>query len=61
MALSTIRNLPLDEDAARDLYCQIVAVTQSKSCQWNLTNEEVLESVLKLILDRIEGPDPFQR
>ena len=60
MALSTIRNLNLEEDVARDLYCQVVAVTQSESCRWDLTNEEVVESLLTLILDRIEDPDPFQ-
>jgi uncharacterized protein with ATP-grasp and redox domains len=60
MTLSTIRNLNLDENVARDLYCQVVAVTQSKSCEWDLTNEEVLESLFKLILDRIADPDPFQ-
>jgi len=60
MALSTIRNLNLDENAARDLYCQVVAVTQSQSCQWDLTNEEVVETVLKLILGRIADPDPLQ-
>jgi uncharacterized protein with ATP-grasp and redox domains len=60
MALSTIRNLNLDENVARDLYSQVVAVTQSKSCRWDLTNEEVVEAVLELILERIADPDPFQ-
>ena len=60
MALSTIRMLHLEENVARDLYCQVVAVTQSESCQWDLTSEEVVEAVLKLILDRIADPDPFQ-
>ena len=60
MALSTIRKLPLDEDATKDLYCQIVAVTQSKGCHWDLTNEEVLESVLKLMMDRTHDADPFR-
>jgi len=60
MALSTIRRLHLDEQAAKDLYCQVVGLTQSQGCQWDLTNEEVVEAVLQLILDRIEDPDPFQ-
>jgi uncharacterized protein with ATP-grasp and redox domains len=60
MALSIIRSLNLDEELAKDLYCQAVALTQSRSCQWDLTNEEVVESLLALILDRIADPDPFQ-
>lgn len=60
MTLSTIRNLSLEENAAKDLYCEVVSLTQSKSCQWDLTNEEVVESLLRLILDRVTDPDPFQ-
>ena len=60
MTLSTMRNLNLDERVIKDLFCQIVADTQLKSREWDLTNEEVVESLWKSILEKIADSDPFQ-
>jgi len=59
MALSTIRALQIKEETANKLYCQILSLAHLHGHHWDITNEEVIEMVLKMILSHVDHPDPF--
>ncbi|MBW1799326.1 MAG: DUF89 family protein [Deltaproteobacteria bacterium] len=59
MALSTIRRLNLDEETERHLYSKVLNLPHLKGDRWDITNEEIIETVIRVILDDIGNPDPF--
>ena len=59
MSISAIRNLPLDEDSAKDLYVRILEIPSLRGQSWNITSAEIIELVWEKITDTTSSADPL--
>lgn len=59
MSISVLRRLPLEEDAIRDLYTQILEIPSLQGHLWATTSSEVIEEVMERIHRAVHDPDPF--
>ena len=60
MAITALRKLTTDEEVIRDVTIRILALPALQGRQWDLTSPEVIEAVMKIIIDAFGAPDPFQ-
>lgn len=59
MSISAIRQLPLDEDAGKELYQKILEIPSFRGRFWDITSAEVIELVWERIADTTKNADPF--
>ena len=59
MSLTSIRELSLDEERFRTLYSKILEIPSLRGESWDITSPQVIESVMKLIVDATGDHDPF--
>jgi uncharacterized protein with ATP-grasp and redox domains len=59
MSLSTMRRLQLDKRLIEEVYRDILQIPALQGHYGNTTNEEVVELVLKKIMQEIHSTDPF--
>ena len=59
MSISAIRNLPLDEDAAKDLYIRILEIPSLRGQSWDITSAEIIELVWEKITETTSSSDPL--
>jgi damage-control phosphatase, subfamily I len=60
MTVIAIRELGIQEDRAKDLLAEILAIPSLRGLAWDVTSPEVLEAVMYLIRDATHKIDPFQ-
>ncbi|MBC8419732.1 MAG: DUF89 family protein [Desulfobacteraceae bacterium] len=60
MSLTSIRELSLDEGRFRTLYSKILEIPSLRGESWDVTSPQVIESVMRLIMDATGDHDPFQ-
>ncbi len=59
MSISAIRQLPLDENAVKELCGRILENPSLRGRYWDITSVEVIEFVMKEIIAATGAPDPF--
>ena len=59
MAISSLKQLPLDENALKALYADILDIPALRGRQWNTTSAEIIEDVWQKIVEKINSRDPF--
>ena len=59
MTITSLRKLPLDENAIRDLYTDILVIPALHGLDWDITSVEVIEDIWRKIVKRVNTPDPF--
>jgi uncharacterized protein with ATP-grasp and redox domains len=59
MAITAIRKLTADEEIIRDLTIRTLALPALQGRQWDLSSPEVIEQVMKIIIEAFGTPDPF--
>ena len=59
MTITSIRKLPLDENAIRELYTGILEIPALHGIDWDTTSVEVIEDIWIKIIERVKTPDPF--
>jgi len=60
MAVTSVRKLSLDEIRFRSLFSRILRIPSLRGESWEITSPQVIESVMKLIVDETGDPDPFR-
>lgn len=60
MAVTSIRRLSLDNIRFRSLFSRILRIPSLRGESWDITSPEVIESVMKLIVEETGDPDPFR-
>jgi len=59
MAISSLKQLPLDENALKALYADILDIPALRGRLWNTTSAEIIEDVWQKIVEKINSRDPF--
>ena len=59
MAISSLKQLPLDENALKALYADILENPALRGRLWNTTSAEIIEDVWQKIVEKINSRDPF--
>jgi uncharacterized protein with ATP-grasp and redox domains len=59
MTITSLRKLPLDENAIRDLYTDILVIPALHGLDWDTTAVEVIGDIWRKIVKRLNTPDPF--
>lgn len=59
MAISSLKQLPLDENALKALYADILDIPALRGRLWNTTSAEIIEDVWQRIVEKINSRDPF--
>lgn len=59
MAITPIRELPLDEESVQELYCKILEIPSLRGQFWDITSAEVVELVWKKIINATKNRDPL--
>ncbi len=59
MTITSLRKLPLDENAIRALYTDILEIPALRGLDWDTTSVEVIEDLWRKIVKRVNTPDPF--
>ena len=59
MTITSLRKLPLDENAIRDLYTDILVIPALHGLDWDTTAVEVIGDIWRKIVKRVGTPDPF--
>lgn len=59
MTITSLRKLPLDENAIRTLYADILEIPALHGLDWDTTSVEVIEDIWRKIVKRVNTPDPF--
>lgn len=60
MSITAIRKLGIEDGAARELYGKILDIPSLRGRSWNITSPEVLEGVMRLMVDATGKEDPFR-
>jgi uncharacterized protein with ATP-grasp and redox domains len=60
MAITAIRNLTSDEAVIQDLTVRILTIPSLRGLHWDLSSPEVIEQVMKEMIEAFQTPDPFQ-
>jgi uncharacterized protein with ATP-grasp and redox domains len=59
MTITSLRKLPLDENAVKTLYTDILEIPALHGLNWDTTSVEVIEDIWGKIVKRVNTPDPF--
>jgi uncharacterized protein with ATP-grasp and redox domains len=59
MTITSLRKLPLDENAIKALYADILEIPALHGLDWDTTSVEVIEDIWKKIVKRIDTLDPL--
>ena len=59
MTITSIRKLQLDENSVKKLYAKILENPALRGHNWDITSPEVIEDAWKIIIKRMNDPDPF--
>ena len=59
MSVSAMRRLSLDEDVIKELLVEILNIPSLKGQSWTVTSAEVIEIVMRSIMNSTGSPDPF--
>ena len=59
MTMTSIRKLQLDEASVKELYTKILEIPALRGLDWDITSPEVIEDAWKIIIKRVDDPDPF--
>lgn len=59
MSLAALRNVVKGEDEEKEMMEEILRLPALKGEQWDITSAEVVEQVMKIIVDVTEKTDPF--
>ena len=59
MTISSLKKLPLDENALKALYTEILQISALRGLSWDITSAEVIEDVWKKIVEKVQTPAPF--
>jgi len=59
MTITSLRKLPLDENAVKTLYTDILENPALHGLNWETTSVEVIEEIWKKIVKRVGTADPF--
>lgn len=59
MAITPIRELPLDEESVQELYCRVLEIPSLRGQFWDITSAEVVELVWKKIINATKNRDPL--
>ena len=59
MSVSAMRRLSLDEDVIKELLVEILNIPSLKGQSWSVTSAEVIEIVMRSIMNATGSPDPF--
>ncbi len=59
MAITPIRQLPLDQGSVQELYCGILEIPSLRGQFWDITSAEVVELVWKKIVNATKNRDPL--
>ena len=59
MTISSIKQLPLDENAIKAVYTDILDIPVLRGRLWNITSAEVIEDIWRKIVDKVNARDPF--
>lgn len=59
MSVSAMRRLSLDEDVIKELLVEILNIPSLKGQSWGVTSAEVIEIVMRSIMNSTGSPDPF--
>jgi uncharacterized protein with ATP-grasp and redox domains len=59
MAISSLKQLHLDESALKELYADILAIPALRGRLWNITSAEVIEDIWRKIVAKVNSRDPF--
>jgi uncharacterized protein with ATP-grasp and redox domains len=60
MSVAALRQMPLEENAIRELTTEILEIPALRGLDWNKTSAEVIEDVWRKIVKKTGSPDPFQ-
>jgi hypothetical protein len=61
MTISSLRKLPLDEEAVKTLYTDILEIPALHGLNWDTTSVQVIEDIWEKIVKRVNTPDPFSK
>ena len=59
MSVSAMRRLSLDEDVIKELLVEILNIPSLKGQSWSVTSAEVIEIIMRSIMNATGNPDPF--
>jgi len=59
MSVSAMRRLALDEDTTKELLLEILNIPALKGQSWGVTSAEVIELIMRSIMNATGNPDPF--
>lgn len=59
MTISSLKQLPLDENSLKALYADILDIPALRGRLWNTTSAEIIEEVWQKIVKKVNSRDPF--
>jgi uncharacterized protein with ATP-grasp and redox domains len=59
MTITSLRNLPLDEEAVKRLYANILENPALRGLSWDTLSVEIIEDIWGKIVKEVHTPDPF--
>ena len=59
MAITSIRNMELDEESIKQLYSEILKIPHFTGIDWEVTSADVIELVMEKIIRFVQKEDPF--
>jgi uncharacterized protein with ATP-grasp and redox domains len=61
MTISSLKQLPLDENSLKALYADILDIPALRGRQWNTTSAEIIEDIWQKIVEKVNSRDPFYK